>query len=78
MGGHRYGFGTYMHFIKGYLNSDTKKRLKSPKKLIAWARGSKSRVHLDTIISPSFTSAIAQCVHFQDYEIIIFFNGVRP
>ena len=60
---HRYGFGTYMHFIKGYLNSDTKEEAKkAQKELIAWARGSKSRVHLDTIISPSFTSAIAQCV----------------
>ena len=60
---HRYGFGTYMHFIKGFLNSDTKEEAqKAQKELVAWARGSKSRVHLDTIISPSFTSAIAQCV----------------
>ena len=60
---HRYGFGTYMHFIKGFLNSDTKKEAKqSQKELVDWARGSHSRVHLDTIISPSFTSAIAQCV----------------
>ena len=60
---HRHGFGTYMHFINGYLNRDTKKKAdKSKKELIEWARGSNSRVHLDTIISPSFTSAIAQCV----------------
>ncbi|MBM56096.1 MAG: amino acid permease [Euryarchaeota archaeon] len=60
---HRHGFGTYMHFIKGFLNSDTKKEAKqSQKELVDWARGSHSRVHLDTIISPSFTSAIAQCV----------------
>ena len=39
-----------------------KEAKKSQKELVNWARGSKSRVHLDTIISPSFTSAIAQCV----------------
>lgn len=60
---HRHGFGTYMHFIKGFLDSNTKKEAqKSQKELVDWARGSRSRVHLDTIISPSFTSAIAQCV----------------
>jgi hypothetical protein len=60
---HRYGFGTYMHFIKGFLDSSTKLEAKqSQKELVDWARGSASRVHLDTIISPSFTSAIAQCV----------------
>ena len=30
--------------------------------LVKRARGNKSRVHLDTIISPSYTSAIAQCI----------------
>ncbi len=60
---HRHGFGTYMHFIKGFLDSNTKQEAqKSQKELVDWARGSRSRVHLDTIISPSFTSAIAQCV----------------
>lgn len=60
---HRHGFGTYMHFINGYLNRDTKKLAdKSQRSLVEFARGSNSRVHLDTIISPSFTSAIAQCV----------------
>ena len=60
---HRHGFGTYMHFINGFLNKDTMlKAEQSQKELVEWARGSNSRVHLDTIISPSFTSAIAQCV----------------
>ena len=60
---HRYGFGTYIHFIKGFLDSKTKLEAKqAQKELVDWARGCQSRVHLDTIISPSFTSAIAQCV----------------
>jgi amino acid transporter len=60
---HRYGFGTYMHFVKGFLNEDTiKESVNARKELVEWARGGPTRVHLDTIISPSFTSAIAQCV----------------
>jgi hypothetical protein len=52
-----------MHFVKGFLNEDTiKESVRAREELVEWARGGKTRVHLDTIISPSFTSAIAQCV----------------
>lgn len=60
---HKYGFGTHMHFIEGYLNKES--HLKSQKtlnKLLRLAEGSKSKVYLDTIISPSYTSAIAQVI----------------
>jgi amino acid transporter len=60
---HKYGFGTHMHFIEGYLNKES--HLKSQKtlsKLHSLAEGSKSKVYLDTIISPSYTSAIAQVI----------------
>ena len=60
---HKYGFGTYEHFIPGYLNEATKNEAESVKKrLITFAQGVNSRLYLDTIISPSFTSAIAQGV----------------
>ncbi len=60
---HKYGFGTYMHYIKGFLNEETSNEASiSHKKLIERSRGGGSRVNLDTIISPSYTSAIAQCV----------------
>lgn len=60
---HRYGFGTYIHFIEGFLNDDTKaKSIDVRKRLIKLAQEVKSRVYLDTIISPSYTSAIAQSV----------------
>ena len=60
---HKYGFGTYMHYIKGFLNEDTSKEAQiAHKDLVEWSRGGSSRVQLDTIISPSYTSAIAQCV----------------
>ncbi len=59
----RYGFGTYIHFIKGYLNEkNTEESKKVLDRLIQLSHGSKNRVYLDTIISPSYTSAIAQVV----------------
>ena len=60
---YRHGFGTYMHFVKGFLSQETQEDAKKAQaQLVKRARGNKSRVHLDTIISPSYTSAIAQCI----------------
>ena len=60
---HKHGFGTYIHFIKGYLNRETYKESQEVlQRLIKIAEGSDSRVYLDTIISPSYTSAIAQVI----------------
>ncbi len=60
---YKYGFGTYIHFIKGYLNEKTTEESKKVlDRLIQLSSGSKNRVYLDTIISPSYTSAIAQVV----------------
>ena len=60
---YKYGFGTYIHFIEGFLNNKTNKESKQVlQKLINLAYGSKNRVFLDTIISPSYTSAIAQVI----------------
>jgi len=60
---YKYGFGTYIHYIKGFLtektNNDSKVVLD---KLLNLASGTKNRVYLDTIISPSYTSAIAQVI----------------
>jgi solute carrier family 12 sodium/potassium/chloride transporter 2 len=59
----KYGFGTYIHYIKGFLTEKTNKESKEILgKLIHLAAGSKNRVYLDTIISPSYTSAIAQVI----------------
>ncbi|MDA3930459.1 MAG: amino acid permease [Prolixibacteraceae bacterium] len=66
---HRYGFGTYIHFIKGRLNKITSDESKhSLDRLLKLAKGNKSRVYLDTIISPSYTSAIAQVVQLQGFS----------
>ena len=59
----RYGFGTYIKFIKGFLNKETHNEAeKSIEKLIKMNRGSGSNVVVDTIVSPSYTSAMAQVV----------------
>ncbi|MFC0877488.1 amino acid permease [Saccharicrinis sp. FJH2] len=60
---YKYGFGTYIHYIKGLLNRKTSDESKVVlERLIKLASGSKNRVYLDTIISPSYTSAIAQVI----------------
>ncbi|MCK5136040.1 MAG: hypothetical protein KAR19_09665 [Bacteroidales bacterium] len=59
----KYGFGTYIHYIKGFLTEKTNRESREIlNKLIQLAAGSKNRVYLDTIISPSYTSAIAQVI----------------
>lgn len=58
---HRYGFGTYIHFINGYLSRETHQRAEQDLiKLIKIASDVNSNVYLDTMISPSYTTAIAQ------------------
>ena len=60
---YKYGFGTYIHYIEGYLSKQTNRESKEIlDRLINQASVSKNRVYLDTIISPSYTSAIAQVV----------------
>ncbi len=59
----KYGFGTYIHLIEGYLSKETHQQAnESLERLIANADKTKSNVYLDTLISPSFTSAIAQTI----------------
>jgi hypothetical protein len=60
---YRYGFGTYIHLINGYYSKE--KREESEvilKKLLDKITYVKGDIYIDTIISPSFTSAIAQAV----------------
>ncbi len=60
---YKYGFGTYIHYIEGYLSKQTNRESKEVlDRLINLASVSNNRVYLDTLISPSYTSAIAQVV----------------
>ncbi|MDR2408264.1 MAG: amino acid permease [Bacteroidales bacterium] len=58
----QHGFGTYFHFIEGYYSKQT--YLESRKilgELINTQQG-RSTLYIDTIISPSYTSAVAQVI----------------
>lgn len=62
---HKYGFGTYIHQIDGYLSKESgieSKKIKE--RLIKDAEKSKSNVYIDTMVTPSSTSAIAQVMQF--------------
>ncbi len=60
---YKYGFGTYLHRIEGYYSKETKKQSEEElKRLIQKVQGLDSHVYVDTIISPSYTSAIAQAI----------------
>ena len=60
---YKYGFGTFIHLIQGYysrsMNNEAKKILSQ---LIDRATKEEENIYVDTIISPSYTSAIAQVV----------------
>ncbi|MGB0839810.1 MAG: hypothetical protein ACPGXL_06700, partial [Chitinophagales bacterium] len=61
----RYGFGTYIHFVEDYYSSKANlESEKAMKRLLSHAADD-SNVYLDTIISPSYTSAIAQVIQLR-------------
>jgi amino acid transporter len=60
---HYYGFGSFIHFIKGGLNSETNEVAKKKlEQLIEMSSASRASIYVDTIISPSFRTAVAQTV----------------
>jgi len=82
---YKYGFGTYIHYLEGFLSEKTNDESKSVmKRLIHLASGSQNRVFLDTIISPSMTSAIAQVMQLSGisghgYNSILFeYSRTKP
>ncbi len=60
---YKYGFGTYLHRIEGYYSKSTYTQANLElKKLITDVSEESNNVYIDTIISPSYTSAIAQAI----------------
>ncbi len=58
-----YGFGTYIHLIEGYYSKQTSEEAKAiHQRLLEKTKNIKGNIIVDTIISPSFTSAIAQAI----------------
>lgn len=60
---HRYGFGTYIHHIEGYLSRTTwKESMEVLDRLVKMASVSESNIYVDTIVSPSYTTTISQII----------------
>ena len=60
---YRHGFGTYFHYIEGYYSRQT--HLESKEllaQLINSLRERGSTLYIDTLISPSYTAAVAQAI----------------
>jgi amino acid transporter len=59
---HKHGFGTYFHYIEGYYSRQT--HLESMKVLTQLIEQKErgNSLYIDTMISPSYTSAIAQII----------------
>ncbi len=59
----KYGFGTYIHLINDYFSKDSKESsAEILQKLLAMTGDKRNHVYMDTLISPSYTSAIAQVI----------------
>jgi amino acid transporter len=60
---HHFGFGSFIHYIKGSLNQETHAEArKALSRLVEQAQSSDAAIYVDTIISPSFRTAVAQLV----------------
>lgn len=60
---YKYGFGTYLHRIDGYYSKATSQQASEElAKLIEIYDTTQNHVYVDTIISPSYTSAIVQAI----------------
>jgi amino acid transporter len=59
--GHRYGFGTYLHHVKGMLDTETIEHAREIQaRLLTYTRQRQGGVFVDTMVSPSMASALAQ------------------
>ncbi len=60
---YKYGFGTYIHLIEDYYSKASRQRSEEElEKLIMHFKGKGNHVYVDTMISPSYTSAVAQAI----------------
>ncbi len=60
---YKYGFGTYLHRIEGYYSKSTVQTAREElSRLLSMGNEIGNHVYIDTLISPSYTSAIAQAI----------------
>jgi hypothetical protein len=58
----RYGFGTYIHLIENYFSNASNLEAEGVVSQLIELAGEDNKAFMDTLISPSFTSAIAQII----------------
>ncbi len=59
--GQRFGFGTYIHYLPGYLSRETVADSREIfQRLVRQTDVSHSNIYIDTLVSPSYTTAVAQ------------------
>lgn len=59
---YKFGFGTYLHFIRDYYSKETSEQAQEELDKILRNMNSQNNVFIDTIVSPSNTSAIVQSI----------------
>jgi len=60
---HHYGFGTFIHYVPGFLTAASAEQARQVKaRLVEQTAASDAGIYVDTIISPSFKTAVAQTV----------------
>lgn len=80
---HRYGFGTYLHYIPGLLERKTfEESRKVQERLVRAMEERKGAIFVDTMISPSMASALAQSLQMpgisgMENNTILFEYGVH-
>ena len=82
---HRYGFGTYIHLIEDYYSKASREKAEvEMDKLIKSYHVKGSHVYVDTLISPSYTSAVAQSIQLpgisgmENNMVILEFDKENP
>jgi len=75
---HRYGFGTYIHLIEDYLSrASVDKSREAMARLVRLTDISHSNIYVDTLISPSYTTAVASVAQLpgisgQENNLVLF------
>ena len=82
---HRHGFGTYFHHIEGYLGRQTYIEARDTlQQLVYSQRRNESTLYIDTMVSPSYTTAIAQIIQspsisgMENNMVVFEFDKSRP
>jgi hypothetical protein len=79
----RHGFGTYLHYMKGFLENKTFRESRAvQQRLIRAVQERRGAIYVDTMISPSIQSAIAQSLQMpgvsgMENNTILFEYGVH-